>query len=329
MRSALLALASILRLTRVTTAFAAVANLWFVVLWTRGVPEELEWAPEHLRERPLWLLLAGGALAATGLYAFAASVNDVLDSKRDRALRPRRPIPSGEISPDAAGIVVSCTLIAALLGSAVFDLAGMLATLALAIGIIFYNTMARFVPTIGVVVLGLLYAGHMLVPNVGLRFLVPVWLIMTHALFSAGLGHLVGAKIPRFSRRGVVVATLSWIAWSAGALWLGHVRAQEQPGYWPSWVPMWAVAGPAVLAFLFAVVCVMKFRRFGFTPRAIEKIGRYATFWCSLYGCAWLAGVGQWKSAALLGGLAACGWVLMTALREIYGLMEQPVGFRR
>src|SRR5204863_6365650 len=64
----------ILRLTRVTTAFAVVANSWFVVLWTRAHPEET--AGPDLSAGPLWLQLGGATANALGLFGFGMCLND-------------------------------------------------------------------------------------------------------------------------------------------------------------------------------------------------------------------------------------------------------------
>ncbi len=53
-------MAPVLRLTRVSTAFAAVADVWFVILWTRANEPEHAGAP-GLVDAPLWVLLLAGA----------------------------------------------------------------------------------------------------------------------------------------------------------------------------------------------------------------------------------------------------------------------------
>ena len=49
----------------------------------------------------------------------------------------------------------------------------------------------------------------------------------------------------------------------------------------------------------------------------------------ALYACAWLLGSGKWGAGLLLAGLAVAGFLGMTILREVYGLVEQPMGYRR
>ncbi len=321
----------ILQLTRVTTAFAAVANVWFVILWSSRVAEE---APiPHLDSKPMWALLLGGAASALGLYSYGTCLNDLLDVRRDRALRPERPLASGRVSIETAAVTVALTLILAILGATVFGTASVLLTLALAVGILFFNTAARFVPAVGLVALGLLYAGHIMVPNPGLRFMWPVWLVMTHALVVAAATHVLARKVPPISTRAAFLAALGWIVWSGLILWLGWARSAPLEGttraVWPSWVPLTAAIGPAILGVGFVILAIRRTRQYGFGPRAADKIYRYGSLWLTLYAVAWMLGAGFFLEAAVLGGLALVAFFTMTTLRELYGLAEQPVGYRR
>jgi len=86
---------------------------------------------------------------------------------------------------------------------------------------------------------------------------------------------------------------------------------------------------PAALALLFILVSWRKVLRYGPGPRAAEKIERYGALWLSLYACGWLLGTDHLRAAGLLLTLAAAGLIGMTVLRELYGLLEQPIGYRR
>lgn len=327
MRATLSHLSPVLHLTRVTTAFAAVGNVWFVILWTRANPEEVPHGT--VAERSLWLMLLGGAIAAVGLYAFGSCLNDVLDARRDRAVRPDWPMAAGRLSVESAVTIIGVTLIASVLGSTVFGIEGVLLTLVLLGAVLFFNAAGKFVPAIGLVVLGLIYAGHMLVPNVQLRFLWPVWVVMTHAMIVAGLAHHLGRKVPPLTRRAVGVAALGWVFWTvvlAGVTWR---RAAEGEGLWPSWVPPSAAVWIVMVALGFVLLCWRRVLIFGPGPRVAEKIGRYGALWLPLYGCAWLLGSGHVKESLLLGALAMMGFLGMTTLRELYAMLEQPVGYRR
>ncbi|MFG0328200.1 MAG: UbiA family prenyltransferase [Phycisphaerales bacterium JB037] len=317
----------VLRLTRVTGAFAAVGNVWFVILWSHANGAYERMPGGGLAGGSLWLELFGGTAAAFGLYAFAMGLNDVLDARRDRTLRPDRPVASGSIRAETAVTVVSASLIISVLGSTLLGSEAVVLTLILGTLVLAYNTTGRFVPAIGLVLLGLVYAGQMLVGNVELRFVWPVWLVMTHALVVSGVVHWLGRKVPPMSERALVAAGLGWVFWTCLLGWLAWSRNDGQ--IWPHWVPAWAGVGPLVLAVSCVIWCVRRVRTTGAGPRAAEKVARYGSLWLMFYGCAWMFGTGASFEAWLLAGYTAVGFVCVTVLRESISLIEQPVGYRR
>ncbi|MCA9287118.1 MAG: hypothetical protein KDA05_00950 [Phycisphaerales bacterium] len=328
MRRVLARISPVLRLTRITAAFAAVSNVWFVVLWSRTVPGE---DPGALAAQPLWILLLGGTASAVGLYAFGAALNDILDLRRDRRLRPERPLASGSLGVEAAIWIVAVTLLLAVLGATPFGTAGVVTTIVVAAAVLGFNAAARFVPGVGIVLLGLIYAGQMLVPNVHMRFLVPVLLVMTHTLVVAGLAYATAKKVPRLTPRATFAAVVGWVSWCAVLLGLGWWRSASGDAgrsLWPAWVDGAAGIVPAALLVGFLVFLSAKLKSIGQGPRAAEKIWRHGSLWLPFYGCAWMLGAGHGGAALALGGLAIIGVVGATVLRELYGLLEQPVGFR-
>lgn len=351
----------ILRLARVSTAFAAVANLWFVILWTRASGAER--GNLIIREEPLWLVLTGAFVAGVCLYAFGAALNDIVDATRDRALRRDRPIPTGQATGDTAALTVAATLILALLGASALGQPAVMVTLLVALGIVAFNFAGKWVPGFGMVLLGLIYAGQMLAANPSLRFMWPVWLVMSHALAAAGATHALSGKAPRVTPRAVVFAFAGWLLASAILLWLGSIRGvpegfpagmnslpagpptspsapsaplvEDPASYWqtvqlwPDWVPPTAAIAPACLVVAFIALVARRVRKLGVGPRAAEKVSRYGALWLALYGCAWLFGAGHIREGLIMSALALGGILGMTALRELYGLIEHPVGYRR
>lgn len=363
-----------LRLTRVSGAFAAVANVWFIILWSRSVAAEP--ATEAIKSAPVWLLLVGGAANALGLFAYATALNDLLDWRRDRALNPDRPIPSGRLSVDAAVTLVACTLCVAVLGATVLGMSGVLLTLLVAAAVLFFNATGKYIPAVGLVALGLIYAGQMVVPNLALRFVWPVWLVMSHALAVGAVVHVVGRKVPQVSTRAGVCAFAGWAFWSIVILSVGYVRGGGMPAsssgtagdgagrstigdaaigavqrggagppasvpgtvpwpgstsgtLWPEWVHAWAWVWPVILVVLFGLLCWRRIRSHGSGPRAADKVARYGALWLSLYACGWLVGQRLWDEAMILGALSVAGILGMTVLREVFALVEHPVGYRR
>ncbi len=320
-------LSPILRLARVTSAFAVVGNSWFTVLWVRVSANE----PSHgaFAERPLALLLAAAALNALGLYVFGASVNDILDLRRDRLLRPERPLAAGSARLGTAITLVALTLLLAVLGASAFGTPGVVLTVVLAAAILAFHGAARFVPGFGIVAFGLIYAGQMLVPGPDARFLWPAWTAMTVMSAVHACAHVLGRKTPPVSRRAWVVTAVGWLFWTGLMLWQSAARNEPGGGVWPAWVSPWAWLGPAGVVVVLAAVCWRKTRALGPGPRLADKLLRYGTLSLSFCAVGWMGGAGHWREAAILGGLAVAGYLGMTVLRELYALLENPVGFRR
>lgn len=328
MRRLLIRLSPALRLTRITTAFAAVANVWFIILWTHASSPHEPGFPA-LHALPLWALLAGGAVNALGLFAFATALNDVLDHRRDAALNPDRPIPSGQISVGVATSLVAVTLGTAVLGATLLGIPAVLLTLTVAGAILLFNGLGKYIPAIGLVLLGLVYAGHMIVPNLNLHFVWPVWLVMSHTLAIEGIRHGLRRKTPGISPRAIVLTIIGWLFWSVVMLSVAWWRSRGRGGLWPDWVRPQAAIGPAILAALFALWAWRKATTHGPGPRAADKIARYGALWLSFYACAWLIGQGYREESYILGALTLVGFLGMTILREAYALLEQPFGYRR
>lgn len=309
-----------------STAFAAVANVWFVVLWSRGA--EGEHPPDNLSTDPPWILLIGGALAAGGLYAFGTCLNDIFDYHRDQQLKPSRPLVSGNIKLDAAVISTAVTMMIAILGAETFGTVGVLLMLGLLVAVLAFNATGKFIPGVGLFLLGLIYAGYMLVPNVELVFVWPVWLAMTHGLIVAGLAHVLGRKTPPMTRRAIAFAAAGWALWTILLFTLpvpeggSRLVRPTQHGF----------VGPiacVLLAALFGVNVYRRVRSLGPGPRLAEKIHRHGTIWLALYACAWLLGSGLYVQGAIMSGLTLAGVIGMSIMRELYGLVEHPVGYRR
>lgn len=324
MRRLVQQIAPVLRLTRVTNAFAAVANAWFVVLWTRSDP-----ALPHPGGSTggLALDLVAAAAAAAGLYAFGSCLNDVLDARRDRLLHRDRPIGDGHASGETGVFVAASTLIISVLGATVFGTGAVIATVLLAAAILVFNAAGRFVPGVGLLLLAGIFGGHMLVPNLHLDFLWPVWLVGTHALVVLGTVHVIGQHQPRLTTRAIVFAALGWAAGTAALLTVIAVRPHV--AFWPDSIPPAAAVWPAAAAACFVGLAVRRVHAHGMGPRAAEKIARYGALWMSLYAVAWFVGAGRLSSALAMGTLAIVGFVGIAVLREAYALVENPVGYQR
>ncbi|MGP1310216.1 MAG: hypothetical protein ACTS27_08470 [Phycisphaerales bacterium] len=323
MRQTLLRLAPVLRLTRVTTAFAAVGNVWFVILWTRAAaPHEAQRTVATAES--LWALLPAGALTAVSLYAFGASLNDILDVRRDRLLHPTRPLSSGRLTLDSAVMVVALTLVSAGFGAFILGPGAVLLTLLTACAMLLYHAVAKFIPSGGAVLLSLIYALHMFIPNPDLRFVWPIWLVMTHALVISLLTHRLSGKRPRLTPVSIGLAIAGWAFWSSLLLLVGWWRN----GLFPEWIAPTTFIGPLILAGLFAAFATLKVRTASSPASAADKLVRYGALWLTIYNTAWLMGAGEVGAALTLAGLALAGIVGMSILRELYSFVEHPLTYR-
>lgn len=322
MASMLVKLLTAIQLTRLTMAFGAVADVWFIILLTRAMP-----VYEHVPVYNMHLAgaLTAGAVVAVGLFAYGASLNDILDVRHDAAFSPQRPIPAGRIRLGQAVVVTIGALIIAVLGGAALGTWALLITLLTAVGILFYNAAGKYIPAIGLVTIGLVHVAHMLIPNAHLQFTWPVWLVMTHAMAIATIVHVLEEKRPRLTLRSGVAALTGWVFWSV--LVIGWGAMQEEHGLWPEQAEPWAVLWPVITALAFVAVAWWKVSGVR-GAAAAEKLKRYGAMWQALYGAAWLAALGFSAQALWIGGFAIAGFGAMTFIKEITGLSSRPLVYR-
>ncbi|MEO0513400.1 MAG: hypothetical protein AAF108_10975 [Planctomycetota bacterium] len=310
-------LRSIIKLTRLTGAFGAVAGVWFVTLWTHAVEDPA------LTRVDLAADLAGATLVALGLYAFAAGLNDLVDVRRDRAAGRERPVAQGRLSAETGLVLTTLTLLAALAGAATLGLVSVYVAIAVAAAIVVFNALVKTIPAARLTLLAAIYAAHMLIPNVALDFLWPVWLAMTHALATAAAVAWISRRAPRLSPRAAVSAAVGWLL---ATFFLARLSISRNGSLWPE------TADPAALWFVvlavvaFASYVVWKAR--GDRARAAERLDRYASLWHAVYATAWLFGQGERAAAWIMAGFAAAGFVATGVVRELYSIADQPITYR-
>ncbi len=334
MRRFALRLAPVLHLTRVSSAIAAIGNVWFVTLWTRGRGLTLEpgaAGPGMIEGgSPRWAALAAGALIGLGLYVFGSGLNDVLDARRDRALRRGRPVSSGHLPRELALTIAVGALLMAVLGATLFGTPAVLWTLAIAGAILLFNGLGKFVPGVGLMLISFIYAAHMLIVNPALKFVWPVLLVMTHATAAAALSHHLAGRAPRISPRAWAAAGAGLLVWAWWLLTSATSRLDWWRGeFWPADLSRWILVPPAILLIAFLVFGLWRLRTIGPGPRAADKLARYGSLWLTIYATTWLAGAGLMGEAAILGGLAAFGLIGTFLLRDLYAILEHPLGYRR
>lgn len=310
-----------IQLTRLTMAFGAVSDLWLVILLTRAPDGAAGDIPAATL--PLAAALALGAVIAVGLFAYGASLNDVLDARHDSAFSPQRPIPAGRIRPGQAIVIAVGSLLVAIIAAQAFGTWSLLLTLLTAVGILFYNAAGRFIPAVGIVAIGLIHAVHMVIPNPHLEFTWPVWFVMTHATAAAFGAYVLEGKRPRISRAARVSIVAGWIFWSGAILTWGIARA----GAWPQGVPIGNIMWPLLAAAAFAALTRWKVSAAA-GAAAAEKLRRSAAIWHIVYASTWLLALGRYAPALWMGAFAVGGCLAMFVITEILGQMQRPLAYR-
>jgi len=104
---------------------------------------------------PDGLAMAAAAGASLCLYAFGLILNDLMDIETDRAERPDRPLPSGEISVPQARMAAIAMALSGLNLALTAGRLALYAAAVLAALIILYNGGAKRIPVAGVLTMGL------------------------------------------------------------------------------------------------------------------------------------------------------------------------------
>ena len=313
-----------LELTRLSMAFGAIADLWLIVLLARADPR-YAFMPAY--SLPLPLSLTCAAIAAIGLFAFGASLNDLLDARHDRAFAPQRPLPAGRIRGGQALVVALASLLASLAASVIFGTGGLILAVIVAGLLLLYNAAAKHVPAAGLVTIGIASAATMMIPNDQFTFTLPAWLTMTHATAVATLVYVLDGKRPQITARAGVLAGIGWLFWSILLIGAGVARSPDT-GYWPAGSVWWSPVLPVLAAALFGIVVVRKVRRAKSQAIAAEKVARYGALWQALYASIWLIACGLHAAGLALGAFAAFGFLAMTILKEVLGSSGRPLEWR-
>ena len=195
-------LLGVLQLTRMALVFTAIADVQAALLLSR------QWSPRVA-------VLAAGMSA--GLYGFGMALNDIIDQRRDSAIAPGRPLPSGRLGPVAAHLIAAGLLTLAmyaawrvdqLLGH---DLRTLAAVLVCAGFIAFYDVAGKYLVAVGLVTLGLVRFTHAASVQPGLDVPGHALVLLNFTTVLSTLGYALEDKRPtlRLSHVLFVAALLS------------------------------------------------------------------------------------------------------------------------
>ncbi|MGI9014718.1 MAG: hypothetical protein ACR2GY_10770 [Phycisphaerales bacterium] len=321
MHRSLLRILTAIQLTRLTIAFGAVSDVWLMILLARMGSAEASVAP--VRSMPLWFALLLGATVAVGLFAYGASLNDVLDARHDSAFSPDRPIPAGRIRAGQAIVVTVGSLLLAILAGQAFGRVAAQITLLTALGILFYNAAGKFIPAIGILTIGILHALQMFIPDVNIGFTLPICFAMTHGTAIALGAYILERKRPRITNGTLAFIAIGWIIITTLIIGWGVTRGR----WWPVDRSLLHLLWPllAAVAFFF----VARWKVIGVRGSvAAEKLRRYGAMWQSLYAAMWMFALGQENEAAAFMIFAFAGFAAMTTIKEMMGQLNRPLTYR-
>ena len=321
------------QLTRLSLAFGAVCEMWLVTLLTRADPRYVHLPVYHM---PLWKALASTAVVAIGLFAFAASLNDLLDVRHDRRSSPDRPLAAGRIRASSAALLSFGALMAAVVAASVLGEAALVLTVGVAAAVMFYDAVAKHIPALGIATIGVAHAANMFIPNWSLSFTVPVWWSMSHAVAIAASVHRFEDKRPFFGTRRILSLVAAWLFWSTVLLGGGAIVAQGSAGgFWPQVARGDELIATGPVGLLWPVLALVGFllvvrTKVAGSPGPVggEKLRRYGAMWQAVYAAAWLMAAGLRVEALAMAVLAVAGLVAMTVLKEVNGLSGRPIGWR-
>ena len=295
-----------IELTRITAGFGAVCDICFIVVVAVGM------AGTEVNAGPgLGVPLAGALMVSIGLFGYGSILNDLMDIRHDRTFSPERPLPAGTVRVPQAVVGLIGLLILAILGATILGSDSIFLTLLVAAALMFYNATGRFIPAVGIVTIGLVFAAHMLIPDYRIPLLPAVWLIMSHVMILAVVVHLLEDKRPRLSPRGLALIVGGWLFWTLVILSLptiDHTLGSSLQITGRAW--LW----PLTAMIIMALIGWWRIRTAGTRMRAASRLKRYGSVWHAVYAAAWLAGLGWWKAAATFLLIAAMGFLMMTVL---------------
>ncbi|MDX1682204.1 MAG: hypothetical protein R3336_03695 [Phycisphaeraceae bacterium] len=280
------------RLLRADLAVATVSGVAMMV-WLNGAgPAADTWS--------ITALLAA-VIAGLGLHGFGMVFNDLIDLRRDRQLRPDRPVAAGRVRASTAAMAGTASLVIGLLAAAWLGLGAMVAAVLIAGGLLFYNAAGKFLPATAAMTLGLARVGVMLLPDPTTEHLYPLWLAMSHTVAAAAITARLTPGQRALGNQHAWILCGMWVFFSMALLLVDSLRDNSGS---IAGAQAWPLL--ALLAAGFAALATWHVRRrLGGRAGAGEtaRFFRIAVLWLILYDVAWMIGVGQWLAAGLLAGL--------------------------
>jgi 4-hydroxybenzoate polyprenyltransferase len=316
-------LLTLLQLTRMALVFTAIADGWCGLLLLSA----------SRRQAVSGQSLALMAGVSVGLYAFGMSLNDLIDRRRDVAISPNRPLPSGRVSPATAQLICGLLLLLAVVCGALYARTAPMGWMSLvllgftAMLIGFYDLAGKYLVWPGLITLGLIRFFQSLIAAPQMPVLWHPLLLLNHVAVISMIAYRLEDKRPALSRRQgwLVIGGLALL----DAMVIGLVIArrwprsplaevlQLRPGLL---LPLIALAG-------FAIVATVVLRRADSPRAAGQKLMLTGLLWLIVYDAAFVAGYVslKWAGAILL--LLPVAYLSVLAMRwwsTLVSLSQRP-----
>ena len=271
----------------------------------------------------LGLAVLGAILVAGGLALHGMALNDLLDMRRDETLSPSR-VRSWRGGPAHGALLATSALVLAMLGAGLLGGQAVLVVVALAAGLLFYNAVARFIPAIGVLVLGLLVAGVAVLPGWPPPAPWLPWSLFTIAVAIGLMVHLLAGKRPQPSSRALVGLAVEWIVVSALLLTVPVTASLADAGDVQSWGLLW----PGAAAVLLVLMLCGRLWKVRSGPRAADSMLRMTGLWSGVFAASWCQSAGATGWAIGLLGATVLAALSIIGLRELLSGDSDVVGWR-
>jgi hypothetical protein len=314
-------LVSAMQLARIALVFTAISNIWLIVFISWARPKQWSGPLEHDLALGPWLGCT--AVIATGLYIYGMVLNDLLDIQRDKVFAPDRPIIAGRISATAAAAIATTAVLVAIGTSYMLGPVSMIFCVVCAVLITFYNALAKHIPGVGLLTLGLIRGLHMMIANPMLLFCWPVWLTLSHVIGISATSYRLEGKRPPLAGPHLWIMTSGWAFVTIGLIaWMDHRGGTVVASTW-SW------ACPLVAAGIFLSIALRHYDHAPNERSAGERIMKTGLLWLIIYDAAWLVGIGLWMGAVAIGGFVLLSLAMMRLMGHLKAAMGDPGTFIR
>ncbi|MCE9619284.1 MAG: hypothetical protein K8R92_05200 [Planctomycetes bacterium] len=320
MRLSLVRIFAALQLMRIPLAAGAAVNLMFAAILARLDPAASDLPVSTL---PLWAVLFAAAVVGSGLFGFAAGMNDLLDARRDQTFQRNRPLSSGRLTTPQATLLTFCALFASMVGANMFGESSVRVAIFTAFGIAMWNAMGRFVPAVGLLMLGLAQAGSFFIPWMGQPFTLPASLILVQTIATGSLLHKVLEKRPRLDRSATILLAFLAAAAIAGLAWLSIRRGAAE---WPegdAWRTLPPIAAMAIFAWQSTRALAARDAN-----ETAGLLGRAAAMFPPMAAAAWMLSIAQTQWCVVFTVFAAMLWALSWLAREVHEMIGQATAWR-